>query len=76
MDIITTRVLWWMLATALLSLLMIGSIGGFWAAMAYTSGLALGCCGYHRLVVCRPRLVCVPVHTLSGIYLYREVARG
>lgn len=76
MNTATVRALYAMCAILALSLLMIGTIGGFWAAMAYTSGLALACYGYHRLVVCRPRLVCVPVHTLTGIYLYREVARG
>lgn len=76
MDIIETRILWWMFAIALFSLLLIGTVGGFWAAVLYASGLVLAAHGYWLWIACRPRLVCVPVHTLTGIYLYREVVRG
>lgn len=76
MNIIETRILWWMTAVAALSLLLIGTIGGFWPAISYAAGLALAARGYWIWFACRPRMICVPVHTLAGVYIYREVARA
>lgn len=73
---IETRILWWMMAVAALSLMFVGTIGGFWVAISYAAGLVLVARGYWIWFACRPRMISISVHTLTGIYVYREVARG
>lgn len=76
MGKIETRILWWMFTIALFSLILIGATSGFWPALAYACALGLLCRAYWLLVATRPRMICVPVHTFAGVYMYREVARG
>ena len=76
MEKIETRILWWMTAVALLSLLLVGTIGGFWPAISYAAGLALAARGYWVWFACRPRLVCERIRWYDGTYAYWEVTRG